>query len=77
MKKIKIFPAPHVELRIHVSDEMVKDMHTCMKKFELDGNGGNCGECSWGDVQVFNTGMCELDDVVNKVMELPEAYKEE
>lgn len=25
MKKIKIFPAPHIELRVLVSDKMVKD----------------------------------------------------
>lgn len=25
MKKIKLFPAPHVEIRIHVSEEMERD----------------------------------------------------
>ena len=27
MKKIKLFPAPHVEIRIHVSEEMGKRKH--------------------------------------------------
>ena len=31
MKKIKIFPAPHVEIRIHVTEEMERDMRACRK----------------------------------------------
>lgn len=30
-KKIKIFPAPHLEIRIHVSDQMVDDMAECKR----------------------------------------------
>ena len=29
MKKIKLFPAPHVEIRIHVSEEMERDYAEC------------------------------------------------
>lgn len=49
---------------------MIRDMHECRKKFALGGNGGSCNKCSWYDVQVLNTGMCELEEVVNKVMEI-------
>ena len=31
MKKIKLFPAPHVEIRIHVSEEMERDYAECQK----------------------------------------------
>ena len=72
MKKIKIFPAPHVELRIHVSDEMIRDMHECRRKLAETGNGGDCSKCTWDKVDVFDTGMCEFDEVVNKVMEMEE-----
>lgn len=40
MKKIKLFPSSHVEIRVHVSDEMVKDMRECRRKFAENGNGG-------------------------------------
>lgn len=26
MKKVRIFPAPHVEIKLHISDEMIKDI---------------------------------------------------
>lgn len=29
MKKIKFFPAPHVEVRVSVTDEMVADLIEC------------------------------------------------
>lgn len=29
MQKIKIFPAPHVEVRVHVSDGMAADLREC------------------------------------------------
>lgn len=28
-KKIKVFPCPHVEIRISVTDQMVKDLKEC------------------------------------------------
>lgn len=34
MKKIKLFPAPHMEVRIHVSDQMVADYKECLKDAE-------------------------------------------
>ena len=32
MKKIKLFPAPHMEVRVFVSDEMEKDFVECRRK---------------------------------------------
>lgn len=29
MQKIKFFPAPHVEVRVSVTDEMVADLREC------------------------------------------------
>lgn len=29
MKRIRVFPAPHIELRVFVSDEMVADYKNC------------------------------------------------
>ena len=31
MKKIKLFPAPHIEIQIHVSEEMERDYAECKK----------------------------------------------
>ena len=62
MKKIKLFPAPHVEVRIYVSDEMERDYTACMKN-NKDGIGSEefpCDGCSWADVDVYGTGACEL-----------------
>lgn len=61
MKKIKLF-APHVELRIYVSDEMIKDFQECKKiaaesEFE---EFKDCGTCSWDKACIGDTGMCEL-----------------
>lgn len=62
MKKIKLFPAPHVEVRIHVSDEMERDYAECVKN-NREGIGNEefpCDGCSWADVEVYGTGVCEL-----------------
>ena len=49
MKKIKLFPTPHMEVRIFVSDEMEKDFMECRRK---TGKGKipripSCDKCSW------------------------------
>ena len=68
-KKIKLFPEPHVELRIHVSDEMIKDYQECRQMLDRGDDGKDCDTCSWENVKFFDTGMCELEEVGNKVME--------
>lgn len=68
-KKIKLFPVPHVELRIHVSDQMEADLKECRYRAESD-----CEECSWYGVDLLDTCMCDLPEVVEKVLE--EEYEE-
>ena len=34
MKKIKFLPAPHVEVRVSVTDEMVADLRECRRMAE-------------------------------------------
>lgn len=55
MKKIKLFPSPHVEVTLFISDQMKKD----------------CDACSWRDVRPFGTGMCEQEEVIQKVLDKP------
>lgn len=60
MKKIKLFPTPHMEVRIFVSDEMEKDFMECRRK---TGKGKipripNCDECSWEKLNVIGTCVC-------------------
>ena len=59
MKKIKLFPAPHVEIRIHVSEEMERDYAECQKMMKR-GEDYDCDRCSWANVSIYGTGACEL-----------------
>ena len=68
MKKIKIFPAPHVEVRVHVSDQMEKDMRQCQTKSGVGLKDLDCTLCSWKDVKIPKTGLCELPEIINKVI---------
>ena len=60
MKKIKLFPAPHVEVRIHVSDEMEKDYAECQRKMRRGKvlRIPNCDKCSWEKLNVIGTCVC-------------------
>ena len=49
-KTIKIFPAPHVEVRLHVSKEMAEDYK--------GGLGQICTECSWFNVKIGGAAVC-------------------
>ena len=69
MKKIKLFPAPHVEMRISVSDEMKRDMKECRRLFMETGNGADCAKCSWDNVEIECTGFCEYPEVQRQVLE--------
>ena len=68
MKKIKLFPAPHVEIRISVSDEMKRDMEECRRMSEAD-NWKDCDTCSWYGIDIGHTGLCELPEVQRQVLE--------
>lgn len=66
MKKIKLFPAPHMEVRVFVSDEMEKDFVECkhaMKRRKLM----DCNECSWKGANFYGISICMLDDVEEKM----------
>lgn len=52
MKKIKLFPAPHIEIRISVSDEMERDYLECQRRFESGDRDLQCGNCGWKDVKI-------------------------
>lgn len=70
MRKIKLFPAPHTELRLDVSDEMEKDYRECRRMAELDnGDGKDCNACSWRPVEIENTVLCEWPDVMRQMEE--------
>lgn len=68
MKKIKLFPAPRVEVKIYVSDEMVADMRECMKGAKSLGNEKECDSCSWNEVSLNGDGFCELPMVIEKIL---------
>lgn len=67
MKKIKIFPSPHVEVRVYVSEQMEKDMRQCQNSAQSSKD-LDCASCSWKDVNIPKTGLCELPEIINKVI---------
>ena len=52
MKKIKLFPAPHIEIRISVSDEMERDYLECQRRLRSGDMDLHCRKCSWIDVKI-------------------------
>ena len=54
-KTIKIFPAPHVEVRIHPSEKMVEDFKAC---HDTDGLAQPCAGCSWFNVEIDGAAVC-------------------
>lgn len=71
MKKIKFFPAPHVEVRVSVTDEMAADLRECWRMAEETNyeGGKDCGTCSWREVEIENTCLCEFNEVCRQVLE--------
>lgn len=71
MKKIKFFPAPHVEVRVSVTDEMAMDLRECKRMAEGTNYEGCklCDDCSWQDVEIENTGLCEFNEVCRQLLE--------
>lgn len=62
MKKIKLFPAPHVEIRIHVSEEMERDYLECQRRLKSGDMDLQCDNCSWKDVKTSSYGSaCMLN----------------
>lgn len=70
MKKIKLFPAPNLEVRVYVTDKMVEDLKECKCLAKVpDGSGKDCKTCSWRDVKIDDVGMCELLDACRQALE--------
>ena len=63
MRKITVYPAPHTEVRIHASNEMIEDFKECYKSAVEGFFEGDCINCSWYDVKIGDTNMCELEGV--------------
>lgn len=62
MSEIKLYPAPHVELKLHISDVMIKDFKDCAEEAKHSDfeSVKDCKTCSWHDMTIGNTCMCEL-----------------
>lgn len=70
-KVIKIWPAPHIEIRVHVSEEMIKDFKKCYKLSEMIEKRKSvlaifqsCEGCSWRNIRIEEKGteICTLLD---------------
>lgn len=67
-RRITMYPAPHVEARVHVSDEMIKDYKECARLSEVVGRSGkDCDSCSWNDVRIGDTAICALKDLERQI----------
>lgn len=70
MKKIKLFPAPNLEVRVYVTDKMVEDLKDHERLAKVPGGPGkDCKTCSWNGVEFSGIGMCELPEVWRQVLE--------
>ena len=67
MRKIKLFPAPHTELRLDVSDEMENDYRECRSMAQSRNDGKDCNTCSWRPVEIEDTGVCEWPEVIRQM----------
>ena len=80
-KAIKVF-IPHAEIRVYVTDEMLKDYKECIgcamgdpvPEEELK----QCRDCSWGDIHLFDDfGLCEIPALEEKMRELIEGHSKD
>ena len=81
-KVIKIF-IPHAELRVYVTDEMIKDYKECMECAMRDPAPEEellkqCRDCSWGDIHLFDDFvLCEIPALEEKMIELIEGHSKD
>ena len=66
-KKIRVKLAPCAELKINVTDQMIRDYKECVRKVGNESS-GDCDECSWEGIQIGHTCLCCLLDL-GKVLE--------
>ena len=81
MRKIKIFPCPNVEVKIHLTDEMIKDWISCGETCSnYDENGevqfADCNKCSWNNKEFGGLGLCIYDEVCEKMKEVVNGEQE-
>lgn len=61
-KRIDLYPVPHVEVRIHVSERMMEDYRKCKQAAE-DADYEECmtcKNCSWNCTEFRGTAACEI-----------------
>lgn len=66
-KKVRIKLAPCAELKINVTDDMIRDYRECAECAKKEG-GKDCSTCSWDDILIGETALCCLLDL-GKVLE--------
>lgn len=64
MEKIIWIPtkSDKLQISVRITEEMVKDFRECQEK-AYTFSGKDCNTCGWGDLEIGNIGMCELDAV--------------
>lgn len=68
-KAIKLLPAPRLEIRIYVSDQMIADLKECKRLAQVPGGPeADCDKCSWDGIGIDDMDMCELPEVCRQVM---------
>lgn len=55
-KRIDLYPVPHVEVRIHVSERMMEDYRKCKQAEECM----TCKNCSWDCTEFQGIAACEI-----------------
>lgn len=63
----KVFPSPHVEMRVSVSEQMEADIKECDRRSRA-GESRKCDECSWFELEIAGTGLCDIADLRNKIL---------
>lgn len=73
-KQIKLF-YPHAEVRIFVTEEMIKDYKRCTEETkrylesEIEPD-MKCEDFSWKDCEIFGFNLCEIQQLKEKMDEL-------
>lgn len=75
-KTVKLF-IPHAEIKIFVTDEMLKDFKECQEEAKRDPVPGEelelkqCSDYSWFGCHVYGDfGLCEIPALIEKMNEL-------
>ena len=58
--KVKVELHPKVKLVVDVNAKMKTDFLECKEMAKSLGDGKNCDECSWNELCIDSTGICEF-----------------